>query len=156
VKTPGTVIKLLAVLAIVVVTTLGVWSYWPAKSFDLSRVCPQLLSLQKPYQSIKTVYFLDGGSIGIEIVDRNNMREQFALPIHLDGYKRVFVGGLHDRQEGAIEIADPEATKHMLIGILRDCPMRNAQDDACLMHLRRRPIDIVRVLIHKLRGDYQP
>ena len=148
--------KLLAVLAIVVLTTLGIWSYWPATPCDLSRVCPQLLSLRKPYQSIKTVYFADGGSIGIEIVAHTGRRGQFALPVHLDGYNRVFVGALHDRREGAIEIADPGPTKQMLIEILRDYPNRNAHDDACLMYLRRRPIDIVRVLTHKLRGDYQP
>jgi hypothetical protein len=149
----------LAIFVVIPVLALAIWSFWPLPSYDINRVSPQLRSLQKPYQSVKTAYFLDGGSIGIEIVDRDGHREQFALPCGWDNtnypaYSRVFVGALWNHRKGAIEITDPEPTKLMLVEILRDYPNRNARDDAGLMLLRRKPVDFARVLIHKWRGDF--
>jgi hypothetical protein len=102
---------------------------------------------------------MDGGSIGIEIVDRAGRKEQFAIPAHLgdtNGRTRVFVGALYDRRPGAIEVADSENTKRMLIGILAATPERTPGDDFCLMALRQRPSDFVVCLFHKWRGHYQP
>jgi hypothetical protein len=67
----------------------------------------------------------------------------------------VFVGALHDSETGAVEIAEPEHTKRMLICILRDYPHRTPYDDFCLMALRRYPVDFVRVLFHKAAGHYE-
>ena len=102
---------------------------------------------------------MDGGSIGIEIVDRAGLKEQFAIPAHLgdtNRYNKVFVGAMHDRKPGAIEVTDSENTKRMLIKILGAAPGRTAHDDFCLMALRRRPSDYAVCLIHKWRGQYRP
>ncbi len=102
---------------------------------------------------------MDGGSIGIEIVDRDGRREQFAIPARLgdtNPHTKVFVGAMHDRKAGAIEVTDSEHTKRMLIQILAATPGRTPQDDFCLMQLRRRPSDFARCLIHKWRGHYEP
>jgi|GEM_PF-1547291 hypothetical protein len=154
--------KLKIVLATIIaipILILAVWSFWPLPSYDANRVCSQLRSLQTPYQKVKTVGFLDGGSVGIEIIDRNGQHEQFALPCGWDNtnyhaYSRVFVGALWNHRAGAIEITNLEPTKLMLVEILRDYPNRNAMDDASLLFLRRKPVDYARVLIHKWRGDF--
>src|SRR5436190_17845697 len=81
----------------------------PLPKYDVSRVEPRLRALQKPYRSVTTGYAMDGGSIGIEIVDRNGIREQFAIPAHLgdtNPYSKVFVGAMHDRRPSAVLVAD--------------------------------------------------
>ena len=142
-----------------VITCLGFWFFRPSPAYDLTRVEPRLRSLQTPYRSVTTGYYMDGGSIGIEIVDGTGQREQFAIPAHLgdtNRYGRVFVGAMHDRKPGATEVADSENTKRMLIQILAATSGRSPHDDYCLMALRRRPSDYAVCLIHKWRGQYQP
>lgn len=100
---------------------------------------------------------MDGGSVGIVIVDREGRTEQFALPAHLgdpNPYSKVFIGAMHDRKPGAVEIVNPEHTKRMLVCILQDCSNRTVGDDLSLMVLRRRPVDYARCLMHKIRGDF--
>lgn len=127
-------------------------------AYDPSRVDPRLLALQPPYRSVRTVIWMDGGSVGIEIIDRDGKCEKFAIPARLgetNRHSKVYVGALYDRRPGAVEIVDPDHTKRMLICILRDYPHRNAHDDFCLMLLRRYPKDVLRVFFHKLAGHYE-
>ena len=140
------------------VACFAFWSFRPSPSYDLARVEPRLRSLQQPYQSVATSYYTDGGSVGIEIVDREGRREQFAIPAHLgdtNRYMRVFVGAMYDRKPGTIEVADSEHTKRMLIHVLAAMPHRTPHDDFCLMSLRRRPSDFAVCLIHRLTGQYE-
>lgn len=136
----------------------AVWFFQRAPRYDIQRVDPRLRALHQPYRSVKTAYYTDGGSVGIEIVDRDGRSEQFAIPSHLgetNRYTRVFVGAMHDRGPSAAEILEPEDTKRMLICVLQDYPNRTAWDDYALMVLQRRPVDYVRCLIHKWTGAYQ-
>jgi hypothetical protein len=100
---------------------------------------------------------LDGGSIGLGIVDRDGRWEGFFLPCDEPGpnsYSKVLVGAAYPGGQGAREIVDPEPTKRMLICILRDYPKRTPWDDYCLMQLRRHPVDFVRHLLHEWKGEY--
>ncbi|MHB9010355.1 MAG: hypothetical protein ACYDC1_25905 [Limisphaerales bacterium] len=131
--------------------------FHPYGSYDPARVDRSLLDLSTPYRSVEACYFWDGGSIGIELVDRDGKRQQFAIPAHMgdtDPHSRVFVGALHDRHAGAVEVADPEHTKHMLVRILADKTHRTPDEDAWLAILSRRPMDYAAVLLHRLRGHY--
>jgi hypothetical protein len=144
-------------LALLLASSALHWFFRPSAAYDLDRVNVRLRSLQTPYQVVRTAYYLDGGSIGIEIVDRDGRREQFCLPSHLgdtNRYSRVFVGAMHDRKAGAVEVTEPEHTKRMLIQVLASMPKRTADDDICLMALRRRPSDFAVCLIHKWTGKY--
>ena len=150
--------KVIIICCLIAVTVLAFWFFRSAPSYDIQRVDSRLRALQQPYRSVKTGYYMDGGSIGIEIVDRDGRMEQFAIPSHLgdtNRYTKVFVGAMHDRKPGAIEITEPEHTKRMLVCILQDYPNRTAWDDFALMALRRHPVDFARCLIHKWRGDYK-
>ena len=151
--------KLIFVTVLVALAIAAFWFFQPARRYDIELVHPRLRALQQPYQTVKTGYYMDGGSIGIEIIDRDGHREMFAVPSHLgdtNRYAKVFVGAMHDRKPEAVEIVDPEHTKRMLVCILQDSPNRTAWDDFSLMTLRRRPVDFARCLIHKWQGDYQP
>lgn len=151
--------KVVIICCLVAVVAVVFWFLRPAPRYDIQRVDSRLRALQQPYRSVKTGYYMDGGSIGIEIVDRDDRTEQFAIPSHLgdaNRYTQVFVGAMHDRTPGAVEIAEPEHTRRMLICILQDYPNRTAWDDFALMALRRRPVDSARCLVHKWRGAYNP
>lgn len=151
--------EVVIVCCLVTITAVAFWFFRPAPSYDITRVDFRLRALQQPYRSITTEYYMDGGSVGIEIVDRDGRTEQFAIPAHLgdtNRYTKVFVGAMRDRQPGAVEIIEPEHTKRMLVCILQDYPNRTPWDDYCLMVLRRRPVDFARCLVHKWRGHYQP
>jgi len=131
--------------------------FQPLPGYNTERVHPRLLALHQPYQRVTTYYFTDGGSVGIKIVDRDGVQEQFAIPSHLgeaDCYTRVYVGAIYDRKPGAVEVENPLDTKRMLVCILAAWPNRTAFDDGCLADLSRRPIDFAHVLFHRWRGDY--
>ena len=133
------------------------WIFRPSPSFDINRIEPRLRTLQQPYQSIKTAYYLDGGSIGIEIVDRDGKTEQFAIPaneLEKKRYARVFVGAMYANGPSAVAVSDSEQTKRMLIWVLASMPHRTTYDDLCLMHLRHRPSDDVHCFVRKLREEF--
>ena len=149
-------ITLIALLLLALVVAFLILQ--PGPSYDISRVDPRCEPFKRRTRTFWTEFFWDGGSIGIEITDRDGAQQQFAIPAHLGDarpYSRVFVGALYDSRPGAVEIAEPEDTKRMLVCILRDSSHRDANDDACLMSLRRYPKDFARVLYHKLCGDYE-
>jgi hypothetical protein len=149
----ATVVLLLALVAIVLFLRA-------TPEYDINRVDARLRALRHPYRSVETVYYLDGGSIGIAIVDRDGHSEAFALPCDdvadSNSYDKVFVGAAHTSFRGAKELAEPKHTKRMLICVLRDYPQRTPWDDYCLMKLRGHPADFARDLVHRWRGDYGP
>jgi hypothetical protein len=121
------------------------------QSYTEEEVHPRLLALKKPYQTVSCEYFMDGGSVGINIVDHDGKIEQFAIPAHLgesNRYTKVFVGAIHDSVPGAFEIENPKPTKLMLIRILATDPNRSQADDHCLAVLRKSPFDYLRVFIN--------
>lgn len=144
---------------LIALACIGFWFFHPSPGYDITRVEPRLRALQEPYRHIKTAYYLDGGSIGIEITDRDGRTEQFAIPAHLGDpkpYAKVFVGAMFDGRPGAIEVSDSEQTKRMLVHILASMPHRTYRDDVDLMLLRRRPADYVRCFILKMAGADRP
>jgi len=150
--------KVVIIGCLVAIVIAALWFFRPSPSYDLSRVEPRLRALQQPYQTVKTAYYMDGGSIGIEIVDRDGRMEQFAIPSHLgdtNRYTKVFVGAMHDRKPGAVEVSDSEQTKHMLVYILASKSNRTPDEDYYLFCLRRSPADFVHCYIHKLMGKYK-
>lgn len=47
---------------------------------DLERVHPEIASLKEPLRSLTVDYYLDGGSIGISLTDRNGTNLMVAIP----------------------------------------------------------------------------
>jgi hypothetical protein len=130
-------------------------AFQPGLSYDIQKVHPRLRALREPFQTVKSYYFMDGGSIGIKIVDGDGREERFAVLSLLgepNPYTRVLVGGIHRREQGAVEVSDPEDTRRMLIRILSDYPNRTPWDDANLAFLRGYPKDRIKALYHKYCG----
>jgi hypothetical protein len=144
--------KRILLSAVVVVAAGGLYVVFQSgPSYDLQKVHPRLGELQQPYRKMKTYFWLDGGSIGIEIVDRDGRQEQFAICAKLGDtkrYTRVFVGALNDSFPNAVEVSEPEDTRRMLTRVLSDYHDRTPWDDANLQSLRGYPKDYVKCLYH--------
>jgi hypothetical protein len=124
---------------------------WPTASYDLNRVHPSLRQLATPYQSVGTGFFLDGGSIGVVIVDRDGRRLLLALPVsYQDGrkYPRLFVGATHTSKTGAVEVAFSDDTRRMLISVIEDHRSSPGDSDIALLSLRGAPRDHARLWSH--------
>jgi len=142
-----TLILSLVFFAIVVVAAL----LWPTASYDLNRVHPSLRQLATPYQSVSTSDYLDGGSIGVVIVDRDGRRLLLALPVsYQDGrkYPRLFMGATHTSKTGAVEVAFSEDTRRMLISVIERHGSSAGDSDIALLSLRGAPRDHARLWSH--------
>src|SRR6185503_13602782 len=96
------IIIAVSLLAVFVATVL----LWPTAGYDIDRVHPSLRELATPYRSVGTGYYLDGGSLGIAIVDRDGRKLELALPVsaaHGRSYPQLFIGATHTSKTGAVE-----------------------------------------------------
>jgi hypothetical protein len=124
---------------------------WPTASYDLNRVHPSLRQLATPYQSVSTGEYLDGGSIGVVIVDRDGRRLLLALPVSYEGgrkYRKLFVGATHTSKTGAVEVAFSDDTRRMLISVMEDHRSSPGDSDSALVSLRGAPRDHARLWSH--------
>ena len=137
-----------SVLALAVVTLL-LW--WPFPTYDLAKVHPSLRDLPKPYRSVRADSYLDGGSLGVEVVGSDGTVRQYAFPVHAGGndsqsYPLLFVGGLHVQQKPGkaplTEITNAAATKAMLLDVLSHGG--GTETDLALVQLRGSLADYVR------------
>ncbi len=143
--------KLLLLLGAVVFAGTIFVIFQTGPSYNLQKVHPRLADLQPPYRKVKTYYWADGGSIGIEIIDRDGRQEQFGIRAKLSDakrYSRVFVGALNDSFQSAVEVGEPEHTRKMLTRVVSDYPDRTPYDDINLAILRGYPKDYLRGLYH--------
>ncbi|HXD01341.1 MAG TPA: hypothetical protein VN048_18530 [Verrucomicrobiae bacterium] len=145
--------------ALLFVTCLAFWIFRPSPRYDLALVEPRLLALKEPYQKVTTAFYADGGSIGIQIIDRDGRKEQFAIPARLgekDHYTKVFIGAMYDQKPGAIEVSDSEQTKRMLIHVLESMPNRSPDVDVDLRMLRHSPLDRLHFFIIIVKREFEP
>jgi hypothetical protein len=95
----------------------------PADSPNARAISMSLSELREPYQSVETSYFLDGGSVGIRIVDAGGREARFCVRADLgDGkqrYERLYHGALHYSDAAATEVAKPTETIMRLLEIMR-------------------------------------
>jgi hypothetical protein len=134
----------LFLLAILVAALL----LWPTAGYDISRVHPSLRELATPYQSVSTGYYLDGGSIGITIVDRDAHKLDLALPVSSKGgrsYPQLFIGATHSSKTGAVEVAFSDDTRRMLISVIEHHQTAGDSSDIALVGLRGAPRDYARI-----------
>ena len=123
---------------------------WPTAGYDISRVYPKLRELSSPYQSVKTAYYLDGGSIGVAITDRDGHKLELALPVSAKNgrsYPQLFVGAMHASKTNAVEVEFAEDTRRMLISTIEEFRTR-IDSDAALLALRGAPRDYAWALMH--------
>jgi len=148
--------KLLIVGLLLVGAVFMVW-IWPSPSYDIAQVHPRLRALRTPYRSVRTDYFLDGGSVGVTIVDRDGQMLQAALPVS-DGpgednkrYDRVFLGLKYLGQTGAVDVVEimaPEHSKRMLIRAIAAYSPYDVNRSCALHYLRGGPKDYIEAAVH--------
>jgi len=99
------------------------WIFRPYATPDPDAVSKHLSELQEPFQSVDTAYFLDGGSVGIRVVDAQGERADFCLRAAMgDGdrkYERLYFGALHYTDEPSAEILQPSETILRLLEVVR-------------------------------------
>ncbi len=87
-----------------------------------SKVHPDLRSLNLPLQRIQAHYYFDGGSLGMEIVDRDGKRVELSMPNWHTAdddtfYKFIYVGAKY-KPKGAPMTPLDIHTKRFLIELL--------------------------------------
>jgi hypothetical protein len=130
------------------VIMVAVLLLWPTAGYDISKVHSSLRQLATPYQSVSTGYYLDGGSIGITIVDREARKLELALPVSSEGgrrHPRLFIGATYASATSAVEVAYTADTRRMLITIVEEYRAPGSDTDITLVALRGAPRDYARL-----------
>lgn len=131
-----------------VAIAIAVALLWPTARYDINRVHPSLRTLAMPFQSADAGSYLDGGSIGITIVDRDSNELKLALPVSSQparSYPRLFIGATHISKSNAVEVAFSEDTRRMLIAVLEDHRLSSNYNVLALVALRGAPRDYARL-----------
>ena len=149
---------IVSVLLLALVTLL-LW--WPIPAYELAKVHPALRDLPKPYRSVRAAYYMDGGSVGVEVIGADGTIRQFAFPVHErtnrgSSHPQMFIGGMHIRRKSGAtpltEITDSPDTRAMLIRLIEDHAEYSGDRCQALFQLRQAPKDLVSLAIYALWG----
>lgn len=131
--------------------TLALYTGIP--NYDVQRVHPQIAKLQRPYSHLRVSYYLDGGSIDVEITDKSGQQVQLALPVNSqDGktsYPKLFVGATckhMNAQSGTAEELNQD-TRHYLAEMIDKRAIPDANRNAAIIALRGSFWDYIKVFI---------
>ncbi|HHU16151.1 MAG: hypothetical protein ACOX7Q_13410 [Kiritimatiellia bacterium] len=140
--------------------TLGVlfvssvlWIFRPYEKADLRRVEPKLRALETPYREVKAFSFGDGGSMGLEIIDRNGKALVFCLPAPMDEptlrYNKLFMGAIYYTEPGSSEVPNAHHTKLRLAEIIRSQTKADDDNDVFVYRLSGRWSDLLRFVMRE-------
>ena len=119
------------VLAAILIIGIS-WIFRPYESPDKSQVIPELAELQEPLQ-VETLMWADGGSLGIQIEDRDGKSVKLCLPNEFgeeeNENEQLFVGSLHYSKTNAVEVENPHHSMLRLLEILRDVERKDMDRD---------------------------
>jgi hypothetical protein len=154
---------ILSTFCLAYVVAFATWLHWPPPAPDPTLVEPRLIALREPFRSVQSFYYMDGGTIGIRIIDANGHTEEFTSPSHLgsdESHQRIFIGGIYDRHSWTAEVDHPNETRAALVRILwryrRPVDRRrDAQLDENIADLSKRTSDFLRFVAHSYAGDYR-
>lgn len=148
--------KKIIIAFLVFIGAAAITLLWPFTSYDIDRVLPDLRDLKMPYQTVGTGYYLDGGSIGITIVDRDSRKLELALPVSTNrSYPRLFIGARNASESEAIEVTFSDDTRQMLISIIEKHHTSDDNSDIALVALRGAPRDHLRSYINGVVRYFQ-
>ena len=147
-----------AIAATVIIITVVSLLVFRTPAVDVSQVHPSLASLGRPYQSVETAYFMDGGSVGVQILGRDGKLFNACLPRPMgeqDKYKkRIFMNCSHYQDKGAIEVAGYPHTGILLRNILVESKTPHLYSDRASAELTGAPRDwAIAVWRRFTRGD---
>lgn len=132
-----------------------VWSCRDER-YEIANVEPEIAGLRRPFGRVTAGYFLDGGSIGMEIADAEGKKLRLALPVGGEGrkqeYSRLVIGVEHVAElskTNAPSVRDIELnedTRRFLTVVLRREARSDVDRDAALMALGGRVKDSAWIL----------
>jgi len=114
--------------------------------FKKGNVAASLSSLKEPLKSVRMQSYMDGGSVGIELISADGQIVQCVLPVSETNppvWNRVFIGSLAPRNPEAREVAFPQDNKAFLIRMIQRYAVRDEVKITVLVQLRGSPIDYI-------------
>ncbi|HTH48694.1 MAG TPA: hypothetical protein VMB21_14370 [Candidatus Limnocylindria bacterium] len=152
------------IAVLMVVGLITVLLCWPSASYDLARVHPSLRDLPRPYRSIKASSFLDGGSMGVEVIGGDGTIREFAFPVHeragrRPDYPQLFFSeraGVRLPMDGPMaEITNSPDTRAMLIRLIESDATPDGDRALVLIGLRGGPKDYLSLAKYAAWGKYR-
>lgn len=146
------------IIGIVIATISGsyLWIYRPFEKYNQADVLDSLQSLSGPYKEISTSHWMDGGSIGVYIIDSKGVIFEGCLL--QPNYERFYYGASHPSKEGARELYNPEPTIQHIVHILRTNPNPSYFDDLATAKVSGRLRDTIRLMfrnVTKQSSEYE-
>jgi hypothetical protein len=131
---------------------------WP--QYDLSQVHSSIRSLQRPFQRFSLVTFSDGGSISIEITDRNGNVLNLAISPPGERDRRHLFIAKHFNSSGAVELPFTHDTRLYMAELVDQyfvpSPTYRDEKKDALIVLRGAPqyyaVEYPRILARKVSG----
>ena len=112
--------KIISLALVGIFATLLCWVYRPYARPDMAKVHPRLTALIAPYQKVDVRYFMDGGSISIDITDAEGNDLQVAVPAR-ELYESIYFDALYVGTNSSVtQIDSPQHTALRLQEIIED------------------------------------
>jgi hypothetical protein len=151
--------KKLAILALVTLVVVAILLLRPLPSYEMAHVHPSIRGLQQPFRSVTVEWYLDGGSIGMDITDRDGKLLQLAIPVDEKGrrnFHRLFVGAKHSLTDGAVEIEFTQDTRLFLYDAVSYFAKPDTERDVALIALQGLTRDYVKFFLKALLSRVCP
>lgn len=126
---------------------------------DLSRVHPRLSALKQPYRSVETSYYLDGGSIGVQITDADGQMVECVMPVSTNRnapYPSVWLGTMKPGNSltNGVPLSDPIESKKFLLKAVANSRPTTGDGVIAMIRARGWPKDYARALMFALRRNF--
>jgi hypothetical protein len=143
--------KIISIAIVCIIATLLCWVYRPYARPDMAKVHPRLTALIEPYQKVDVGYFMDGGSIAIDITDAEGNDLQVAVPAR-ELYESIYFDTLYVGTNSSVtQIDSPQHTALRLQEIIED---HKGSDELPLVKWRDRDRDYIRIVVRWCFGYY--
>jgi hypothetical protein len=90
------------------------------KALDLSKEEAPFPSIAMPPQAVYGSGYMDGGSVGVLIVDHSGAKHEITFPIDYDGIRNAhptaFIGNMNDPKK--VPLKNPERAKKLVIRLI--------------------------------------
>jgi hypothetical protein len=147
-------------ISIICIVFIGVVFLWPSPCYDLPNVHPELRALQKPYKKVTPTFFLDGGSVGVSIVDANDKQLKLALTIYSNQnaqakFQDLWIGDTYAHRGSSVKVPFTEDSKQFIIEMVQRYGDDQSNTDIVLLTLRANPRDYAFAFTHLLWNAVQ-
>ena len=135
-------LKLLAGISLVAF----VFWVWPEPPIDMAKVHSELRALQFPLKRFDIGSYLDGGSVGMRLVDATGKTLEFNLPCAppLGSLQALRIGSMEPSTERSTVVSSPKETERYLQRLADEHAPLNVDKVVALLSWRTAPRDCLR------------